>query len=58
MSQTCKQNNINPKAYLEYYFEQSIEMKGERDGEMINALLPCNLTRNVIAEYDLGLKKY
>ena len=56
--QTCVQNKINPKAYLEYYFEQSIEMKDEKDGSKINAMLPCNLTRKVIAEYDLGLKKF
>ena len=56
--QTCKQNNINPKNYLQYYFEKSIEMKGEMSGEEINAMLPGNLKNNVITEYDLNLKKF
>jgi len=55
--QTCKQNKINPKAYLGYYFEKSIEMKGEMSEETISSLLPCNLKSKIIAEYDLGLKK-
>jgi len=56
--QTCKQNNINPKTYLQYYFEKSIRMKGTMSGEEISSLLPCNLKSNVIAEHDLGLKKF
>ena len=56
--QTCIQNRINPKTYLQYYFEKSIGMKGERSGEKINAMLPCNLKSNVIAEYNLALKKF
>ena len=56
--QTCKQNDINPKTYLQYYFEKSIGMKGKMSGEKINAMLPCNLKNNVIAEYDLSLKKF
>jgi len=56
--QTCKQNNINPKTYLQYYFEKSIGMKGEMSGEEISSVLPCNLKSNVITEYDLRLKKF
>ena len=56
--QTCIQNHINPKTYLKYYFEKSIEAKGKMSGEEINSTLPCNLKDNVIAEYDLSLKKF
>ena len=56
--QTCKQNNINPKTYLQYYFKKSIGMKGKMSGEEISSVLPCNLKSNVIAEHDLGLKKF
>jgi transposase len=56
--QTCKQNNINPKAYLEYYFEKSIGAKGKMNGEEINLLLPGNLKKHVIEKNDLSLKKF
>ena len=56
--QTCKQNRINPKTYLNYYFEQSIRRKGEMSEKEINSMLPCNLKNNVITEYDLELKKF
>ena len=56
--QTCVQNRINPKAYLEYYFEKSIGAKGKMNGEEINLLLPGNLKKHIIEKNDLGLKKF
>jgi len=34
--QTCIQNRVNPKTYLNYYFEQSIRRKGEMSEKEIN----------------------
>lgn len=56
--QTCIQNRINPKAYLRYYFEKSIEAKDELTGEKIDGLLPGNLKKQIIQRNDLGLKKF
>ena len=55
--QTCIQNGINPKAYLNYYFIRSIKAKGKMDENEINSMLPENLQNSVIAEHDLSLKK-
>ncbi len=56
--QTCTRNRINPKAYLKYYFEKSIAAKGEMDGKEIKSMLPGNLDKSVIEEFDLALKKF
>ncbi len=56
--QTCVQNRINPKAYLEYYFEKSIGAKEKMNGEEINHLLPGSLKKHIIEKNDLGLKKF
>jgi transposase len=56
--QTCKQNNINPKAYLRYYFEKCIEKNGNTSREKINSMLPGKLKEDIIANNDLGLKKF
>ncbi len=57
--QTCKQNNISPKAYLQYFFEKCIEEKINKDNtELMNSLLPCNLKEKIIAVNNLNLKKY
>ncbi len=56
--QTCIQNGINPKAYLNYYFTRSIKAEGKMDENEINSMLPGNLQENIIAEYDLSLKKF
>jgi hypothetical protein len=54
--QTCLQNKINPKAYLGYYFEESIGAKEKMNGEEINRLLPGNLKKHIIEKNDLSLK--
>jgi len=57
--QTCKQNNISPKAYLQYFFEKCLEKNfNNKNSESINSLLPHNLKNKVIAEHNLSLKKY
>jgi transposase len=60
--QTCKQNNISPKAYLQYFFDNCVNESINKDNpmykELLNALLPHNLTKKVVAENDLKLKKY
>ena len=56
--QTCIQNRINPKAYLKFYFEKSIEAKGKMSGKEINSMLPGNLKDSFIGKYDLSLKKF
>jgi len=56
--QTCLQNRINPKAYLKFYFEKSIEAKGKMSVEEINSMLPGNLKDSSIGKYDLSLKKF
>ena len=56
--QTCKQNNINPKAYLRYYFEKCIGKNGDMGREEINSMLPGKLKDDIIVNNDLGLKKF
>ncbi len=56
--QTCKQNNINPKAYLRYYFEKCIGKNGDMSRAEINSMLPGKLKNNIIVKNDLGLKKF
>lgn len=56
--QTCIKNCINPKAYLRYYFENSIRCKGKMDGKTINTILPGNLKSTVIKEHNLELKTF
>jgi hypothetical protein len=60
--QTCKQNNISPKAYLKYFFDnclnQNINKKNPNYKKMIRDLLPHNLNEKIINENDLKLKKY
>ena len=56
--QTCVQNKINPKAYLGYFFEKSIEAREKLSDEEINQLLPGNLKKQIIERNDLGLKKF
>lgn len=48
--QTCKQNNINPKAYLRYYFEKYIGKQGDRSRAEINSILPGTLKNNIVAK--------
>ncbi len=36
--QTCKQNNINPRTYLQYYLEKCIEKNGDMSQEEINSM--------------------
>ncbi len=56
--QTCKQNNINPRTYLQYYLEKSIEKNGDMSQEEINSMLPGKLKNNIIVKNDLTLKKF
>ena len=57
--QTCKQNKISPKAYLQYYLDRCLEKNfNNKDTKFINSLLPHNLENKVILENDLSLKKY
>ena len=57
--QTCKQNKISPKAYLQYYLNRCLEKNfNNKDAKSINSLLPQNLKNKVILENDLSLKKY
>jgi hypothetical protein len=56
--QTRIQNRINPKAYLKYYFEQSIASKGNMGGEEIDSMLPGKLDKSIVDEFDLALKKF
>jgi transposase len=55
--QTCKQNNINPRAYLQYYLEKCIEKNADMSREKINSLLPGKLKDNLIVKHNLALKK-
>lgn len=54
--QTCRQNAINPKAYLKYYFAQAIRNKGPMNAEAIRAMLPGNLDERLVDQFDLRLK--
>ncbi len=56
--QTCKQNNINPRTYLQYYLEKCIEKNGDMSQEEINSMLPRKLKNNIIVKNDLTLKKF
>lgn len=56
--QTCKQNGINPRAYLRYYFEKYIEKNGNMSREEINLMLPGKLKDRIIVKNDLALKKF
>jgi len=56
--QTCKQNNINPRAYLQYYLEKCIGKNGDMSREEINSMLPGKLKDHLIVKNDLGLKKF
>ncbi len=56
--QTCKQNNINPRTYLQYYLEKCIEKNGDMSQEEINSMLPGKLKNNIIVKNDLTLKKF
>lgn len=60
--QTCKQNNISPKAYLQYFLHKcltlNINKHNNRHKELINKLLPHNLNKKIITDNNLNLKKY
>ncbi len=56
--QTCIQNDINPRAYLKFYFEKSISGKGRMSGGTIKAMLPGNLDKRIVDKFDLSLKKF
>ncbi len=54
--QTCIQNDINPRAYLKFYFEKSISGEGRMSSETIKAMLPGNLNKSIVEKFDLSLK--
>lgn len=60
--QTCKQNNISPKAYLQYFLDKCVNENINKDNpkhaELMNSLLPHNLKEKVITNNNLKLKKY
>ncbi len=56
--ETCKQNQINPKAYLQFYFDHAIKNKADMVPEKIRSLLPGSLSDAVIQQHDLRLKKF
>ena len=56
--ETCKQNQINPKAYMQFYLDYAMRNKPDMTPEKIRSLLPGNLTEPLIRRYDLRLKKF
>jgi transposase len=56
--QTCIQNRINPKAYLSFYLEKRVRNKEGMTGEAVSSMLPGNLDKSVVEEFDLTLKKF
>jgi len=60
--QTCKQNNISPKAYLQYFLDKCVNENINKDNpkhaELMNSLLPHNLKEKVITTNNLKLQKY
>ena len=57
--QTCMINNINPRKYLLYYFQNIMKLKipgKERDKEAVRKLLPHKLNPKVCEK--IKLKKY
>jgi len=56
--QTCKQNKINPKAYLQFYLDYAMKNKADMVPDKIRSFLPGNLTGTLIQRHDLRLKKF
>lgn len=44
---TCLKNNINPRAYLEYYFRECAKQRAAPEENEIDSFLPHNLPENI-----------
>ncbi len=56
--ETCKQNNINPKAYLEFYFDACIKDEVHENKKLLENFLPFNISNKEKEKFNLVLKKY